>query len=127
MPCVLDVPIASATLEIAPAVDAGTLVAWWTLSLEAGPDLPDCPPWPAGDLQVGLGPYDARLDAAIDAHEWLDLDLYGLYLQLDPAEPVLVAGVAGTEEQFDGQEASVVGPPLPDGTYLATTLVLLAL
>lgn len=128
LPCMFDVPIDSAGVEEAVEVEAGTLVGWWLLSLDAGPLLPACPIWPAGDLLVGLGPYDPRLDAASDAHEWLDLDLYGLYLQLDPEEgPVLVVGVAGTEEQFLGEAAAVVGPPLPDGTYAATTLVLLAL
>lgn len=128
LPCTFEVPIESAAVQEAVEVEAGTLVGWWLLSLDAGPLPPGCPGWTAGDILVGLGPYDPRLDAASDAHEWLDLDLYGLYLQLDPDEgPVLVVGVAGTEEQFRGEVGAVVGPPLPDGTYIATTLVLLAL
>ncbi len=127
LPCAFDVEIASASVEEAPSVEAGTLVSWWALELDEVPEEGACPAWPAAELNVGLGPYDGRLDAASDAHEWLGLDLYGLYLQLDPDDPVLVAGVAGTEAQFHGEEGTVVGPPLPDGTYVAATLILLAL
>jgi len=127
LPCSFDVPIAGAIVAEPPEVEAGTLLTWWELELDEGVLLPECPEWPAAQLAVGLGPYDGRLDPASDAHEWLDLDLYGLYLQLSPADDVLVVGVAGTEEQFDGETGAVVGPPLADGTYVATTLVLLAL
>jgi len=127
LPCTFDVPIASATVEDVPSVEAGTLVTWWGIELDEGPEVEGCPSWPAADVYVGLGPYDGRLDSAIDAHEWLGLDLYGLYMQLAPADPVLVVGVAGTEAQFDGVGGVVVGAPLPDGIYAATTLVLLAL
>jgi hypothetical protein len=126
LPCTFDVPIEDAATEAAPALEAGTIASWWGIDLGDTPASDGCPVWPASQIQLGLGPYDGRLDAAADAHEWLDLDLYGLYLQLAPADPVLVVGVAGTEEQFQGMEGAVIGA-LPDGTYLATTLVLLAL
>jgi hypothetical protein len=126
-PCVIDVPILDVAAAVPPAIEAGTLVSWWTVELGATPAMSVCPSWPAAVTNLGFGPYDERLDAASDAHEWLALDLYGLYVQADPADPVLVVGVAGTTEQFEGKAQSVALPPIQDGTYHAETLILLSL
>ncbi|MEZ4241900.1 MAG: hypothetical protein R3F59_38275 [Myxococcota bacterium] len=135
--CVHDVPLLGAVAEAPPALDsletgttgAGGLGGWWALDL--GDGVPDeyCDPWPARALHVGLGPYDPRLDAALDAAGLLGLGLYGLYLQEDGDDTVYVVGVGGTAEMFAGGYGPdpEAPPPLPDGAYQARSLVLMGL
>lgn len=123
-----DIPVLD-TLEVDAETGAGGLVGWWRLELDAGvPDAP-CPAWAARTLWVGLGPYDPRLNPALDAVGMLGTELFGLYLQEDADGPVYVVGVGGTTEMFVGGYGPdpEAPPPLPDGLYTAESLLLMSL
>jgi hypothetical protein len=124
--CSQRLPVLSITPE--PAPDGEPLVAWWVVELGEGvPDLP-CPEWPARSWRLGLGPYDVRLDPAMAARDMLGYDVYGLYVQEDPLEPVYVVGIAGTPEMLEGKpDLTVESPPLADGAYRGLSLVALTM
>lgn len=125
--CTHEVPIAVVAEEEYPDT-AAALVGWWRIGTEDGvPDLP-CPEWPARAWQLGLGPYDTRLDPMMAARGSLGFDVYGLYLQEEPDGPVYVVGFAGTNEMLLGEpDLTVEAEPLPDGDYRAESLVLMSL
>jgi hypothetical protein len=106
--CSQRLPVLSITPE--PAPDGEPLVAWWVVELGEGvPDLP-CP------------------DPAMAARDMLGYDVYGLYVQEDPLEPVYVVGIAGTPEMLEGKpDLTVESPPLADGAYRGLSLVALTM
>ena len=119
------------TLDGLEAVDSPLEVSsfgWFTLQVGTteGESL-GCPGWPAGPLEIGLGVYDRSLDHVLSERGWLDADLYGLFVRSPVDGQVYLVGVAGTEEMFDGNADPAVEPPLPPGTYLLETLILLDL
>jgi hypothetical protein len=124
--CSQVLPIVSITPEVPP--EGEPIVAWWALELGEGvPDLP-CTDWPARTWRLGLGAYDLRLDPAMASRDMLGFDVYGLYLQEDPLEPVYVLGIAGTPEMLAGTpDLTVEVPPLADGAYNGFSLVALTL
>lgn len=119
------------------AADGETLFGWWQVTVDAPEEAP-CPwsiptPEAVGDTElsqviIGFGDFDARLQPSMQAAGLdAELDVYGLYT-LHPGasgDTVYVFGVAGTEGQFAGEDASVSAPPLPAGRYDLQTLVLL--
>lgn len=124
--CGLAVPILDAVPEAPPQVgeDDVPLDGWWRLTLDAGiPDAP-CADWPARVSWIGVGPYDARLDPAMNARGMLGFDVFGLYLRESQSGPVFVVGIAGTEEMLTGAQ-DLVGYGLIDGVYQAQSLVLM--
>lgn len=129
-PCSLILPIsAEEPIEPAPFPDtAASLLGWWAIAHEEVVNVdPACAGWPAGTLELGIGSYDARLDPAMEARNWLDADIYGLYLRPDPAGAVYLVGVVGTMALFEGSEPTVSAAPLPDETYDLETLLVLDL
>jgi hypothetical protein len=115
--CTVESPPASFTP--ASPVPPG-LVTWWDVGVPVDPGcgLPAV-------VRLGLGPYDPLLDPAADAAGVAGTP-YGLYT-LSDADDLWVFGVAGTSANFDGVEAPVAAPPLPDGFYRVQSLVLLPL
>lgn len=125
--CAHTVPITTVT-EVTPPEMEPPLIAWWQLDLEAGVPSDVCPEWPARTWWVGVGPYDTRLDPMLAQRGMLAFDVYGLYLQEDPAGPVYVIGFAGTNDMVLGHpDLTVDVGPLPDGGYQAQSLVLMSL
>ncbi len=103
------------------------LLTWWdvTVSLPAGAT---CSGLGAPtDFQLGIGPYDTRLDPTLVALELPTDTLYGLYLRHTPSHALYIFGVAGTSEQFSGVGAPVLQPPLDDGSYEFVALHLIPL
>lgn len=102
---------------------------WWTLTLDEAGN-PCEWPLPASMPSLGIGRLDERLHPAMAeaGHDPATTSLYGLYIQPDPAEAtVYVYGVAGLPGNYDGSEAAVTAPPLPDGVYTLVDLHLLPL
>ncbi|HHO53418.1 MAG TPA: hypothetical protein ENK18_21745 [Deltaproteobacteria bacterium] len=129
-PCSLPLPIDTKDLiELAPFPEtSANLIGWWSIDHgESTSADPGCAGWPAGTLELGVGSYDPRLDPAMEARNWLDVDVYGLYLRTAPASPVYLVGVVGTLALFEGDEPTVSAAPLPDETYDLETLVVLDL
>lgn len=116
-----EIPVEWVSLE--PPADSG-LSAWWQLRL----DLSDSACEEAGasgedSFFLGLGPMDARLEAAAEAN---DLDaslpnLWSLYLQSSDGEPLYLFGVAGTEAMFQGAPAAL---PTDEALSLRTLYLL---
>ncbi len=103
------------------------MFGWWTLNLSLGiADDARCPDWPATELTLGIGEYDARLDPALHAHGWSSSSVYGLYLQQADG-PLYLVGVSGTTAQLDGDQPSEVLAPPGDGIYELHSVVLLDL
>lgn len=124
--CGLAVPILDAVPEDPPTVgvDEVPLDGWWRLTLDAGePDGP-CADWPARVNWIGVGPYDPRLDPAMNARGMLGYDVFGLYLRESQSGPVFIVGIAGTEEMLTGSQ-DLTGYGLIDGDYQAQSLVLM--
>jgi hypothetical protein len=124
--CSFDVPVV-----VEPADDNPedlSLVGWWRVQLGEAPQAKACAPWGPRDWMIGVGAYDNRLDPALYGAGLDGTELYGLYLQEAALEPVLVLGVAGTLEMFEGQTGLVASaPPLPAGEYTARSLILVSL
>jgi hypothetical protein len=123
--CTLEVPVEGA-LSLTPPDTTAELVTWWSVDHGPGDSATDCGTWDAGTLSLGLGTYDTRLDPALDARELLGQDVFGLYLQLAPEEPVYVVGIAGTSDLLTGVTSTDV-QPLPDDQYQLESLLVLAL
>ena len=123
--CTLDVPIDGA-LSVTPPATEQALVTWWSIDHLDGTSSASCGEWPAGTLSLGFGAYDPRLDPALDAQGLLGQDVFGLYLQLSPEDPVYVVGVAGTTDLLDGL-TSTTTVPLPDDQYQLESLLVLPL
>jgi hypothetical protein len=103
-------------------------VAWWLVELGDGVSEEPCSAWPARSWRIGLGAYDVRLDPAMAARDMLGYDVYGLYLQESPSEPIYVIGIAGTAEMLAGTpDLTVEAPPLADGDYNGYSLIALTL
>ncbi|MBX2796673.1 MAG: hypothetical protein KTR31_03355 [Myxococcales bacterium] len=125
--CSLPLPLLGVGQPILPKTEA-LLFQWTGLDHDAGlPDKGiDCPMWPAGSLELGIGLYDAALDPAMDAAGQLGADVYGFYVRPTTADPVYLVGIARTAGLKEGTDSTVEAPPLPDGAYEVDTLVLLS-
>lgn len=105
------------------------LANWFTLTLDNSPSAGvQCPGWPAGILELGLGYYDGSLDPALAAHGYTNSSPYGLFVR-DPqsGSQVYLIGVGGTEEMFEGVEIAAADLPLPPGTYRLQSLIVMSL
>lgn len=128
--CTHDVPIES--VRAVPPLDGEPAdLGWWELTLLDGtPDATPCAEFSARELRLGVGPYDPRLDPALAAQQapgepdpYGDA-LYGLYVQEYDDGPLWVLGVVTMPGLRPADLVSE--PPLPDGTYEAHSLLLLA-
>ena len=125
--CTLEVPLVAATPSDPKSELA--LLQWNVIDHDAGAPAKssyDCPGWPAGSLEVGIGLYDTALDPAMDASGMLGADVYGLYVRPTTEDPIYLIGIASTAEIEAGTDTTVADGPLPDGSYDVETLVLLS-
>lgn len=106
--------------------DEIALAGWWIIDL-GEPDSDECTVDVPRQLGIGIGGLDSQLFPAMAA-AGLDpeLDLNGLYVRRGLDESVYIFGVAGTEDQFDGEVQDDI-LTLTDGTYRLQTLYLLPL
>lgn len=114
----------TATTAVSPTPDPA-LLGWWEVVLT---DDGSCPSSPGPlSLSLGIGPYDALLDPAMD-QEGLEAGSWnGAYLALNDQDTVWVFGILGTADQATGVAPALRRSPVPDGDYLLTTLHLLPL
>jgi len=107
-------PLAFEPVEPPPA----GLLGWWDIAI---PEAKTC--LLSTVVRLGIGPYDALLDPALDA-AGISGTPYGMYTP-SPEDELWIFGVAGTPANFTGAEPPVTEEPLPDGPYRLESLVLL--
>ena len=116
--------------EVDSDVDLETVPAFAWFPIQVGvTDALDtaCPGWPAGTVELGLGPDNGLLDPAVASKGWDQLSLHGLYVRLPPTPTVYVIGVAGTDEMFRGEANATNTAPLPAGAYRLESLIVMDL
>jgi hypothetical protein len=94
------------------------VLAWWDIDLPV-----DSACLLPLQIRLGIGEYDALLDPFLSPAGVTGTP-YGLYTEA-PAGALWIFGVAGSPANYDGLEAPVDLPPLPDASYRADGLVLL--
>lgn len=125
--CTQTVPVLAVTEAAYPDIRPD-LFGWWRIETAEAVVDPACPSWTAQDWHLGIGPYDPRLDPMLAQRGMLAFDVYALYLQEEPDGLVFVIGYAGTDAMIQGQTGLTVdSSPLPDGSYLAESVVLMSL
>lgn len=124
--CTHSVAVTATASEALPPGEP--ILTWWRLDLEEGVSEDPCPQWPARTWWVGFGAYDARLDPGMASADILGYDVYGLYLRESSSGLIYVIGTGGTSDMYEGvPDLTVAAPPLPDGQYRGTSLILMDL
>ncbi len=122
--CATDHNLVEALIE--PPDFEQELYGWWQVTVEDGLD---CQQYLGPEtFNLGFGLYDPRLDPAAAEAGVVGTDVYSLFVHFGGAEDsLLVFGLAGTNDNFDGITEPVTAGPMPDDTYQLQTLYLLPL